>query len=176
MKDPHHQREAEKYANPIASRELILKLLAKQGPLNRKEIAERLSVSGEEQAEALRRRLRAMERDGQVIRNRKNGYLPLRESELIRGRVIAHRDGFGFLANDKGGDDLFLSPKQMRSLLHGDRAVVRVVGVDRSTEARLGGRRRTTRPARHRRRARGLIADRPMLRPAHGALSHPGVG
>jgi len=131
IKDPHQQREAEKYERPIASRELMLEILGEQGPLNREAMSEILGLKEPEQLEALRRRLRAMERDGQVVRNRRGGYLPLKESDLIRGRVIAHRDGFGFLANDEGGDDLFLSPKQMHSLLHGDRAVVRVVGVDR---------------------------------------------
>ena len=138
IKDPHHQREAGKYERPIASRELLLEILGEQGPLNRDEVAKILEFKEPEEFEALRRRLRAMERDGQVVRNRRGGYLPLKESELIRGRVIAHRDGFGFLVNDEGGDDLFLSPKQMRSLLHGDRAVVRVVGVDRRGRREAG--------------------------------------
>jgi ribonuclease R len=130
-RDPHHQREAQKYASPIASRELILELLDQQGPLKLEALAEKLSLMEDpDQYEALRRRLRAMERDGQVIRNRRDGYLPLQESELIRGRVIAHPDGFGFLQNDAGGDDLFLSPREMKVLLHGDRAVVRVIGID----------------------------------------------
>ena len=131
IKDPHYQREAEKYENPVASRELILEVLAKHGPLNRKELAEYFSLESDDLREGLRRRLRAMERDGQVVRNRRGGYLPLKESDLIRGRVIAHPDGFGFLASDEGGDDLFLSPKEMHKVLHGDRVVVRVVGVDR---------------------------------------------
>ncbi|HID81053.1 MAG TPA: ribonuclease R [Chromatiales bacterium] len=131
FKDPHSKREAAKYENPIASRELILEVLGKQGPLNRKELASIFSIDTDDAREGLRRRLRAMERDGQIVQNRRGGYLPLKESDLIRGRVIAHPDGFGFLANDEGGDDLFLSPKQMHKVLHGDRVVVRVVGVDR---------------------------------------------
>ena len=47
------------------------------------------------------------------------------------GRVIGHPDGFGFLVPDEGGDDLFLSPRQMRAVFHGDRVVVRVTGIDR---------------------------------------------
>ena len=81
--------------------------------------------------EALQRRLSAMERDGQVIRNRRGDFGLIDRMDLVTGRVIGHRDGFGFLRPDDAGADLFLSPRQMRSLMHGDRAVVRVVRVDR---------------------------------------------
>ena len=40
---------------------------------------------------------------------------------LVEGRVIAHRDGYGFLARDDGGDDVFLPAREMRGLMHGDR-------------------------------------------------------
>ena len=130
--DPHRQREEEKYENPVASRELILEILKQsRGPMSRKALAKKLKYNDEARLEGLRRRLRAMERDGQLVRNRRNAYLPITEAELVKGRVTAHPDGFGFLIPDEGGEDLFLSPKQMRCLLHGDRAVARVTGVDR---------------------------------------------
>ena len=72
-----------------------------------------------------------MERDGQIIRNRRGDFGLTGRMDLVTGRVIGHRDGFGFLRPDDAGADLFLSPRQMRSLMHGDRAVVRVVRVDR---------------------------------------------
>lgn len=131
-KDPHRAREQKKYDNPIPSREFIMELLTEQGtPMRREEIAERLELSEDDQLEALRRRLNAMERDGQLVRNRRGALCLVNKKDLIAGRVIAHQDGFGFLKPDEGGDDLFLSPRQMHSLLHGDRAVVRVVGIDR---------------------------------------------
>ena len=130
-KDPHRVREAKKYANPIPSREYIMEQLARFGaPLGRDKLAAMLDLQEEEELEALRRRLNAMERDGQLIRNRRDGFCLVNKKDLIAGRVIGHRDGFGFLKPDNGGDDLFLTPRQMRPLLHGDRAVVRVVGVD----------------------------------------------
>lgn len=131
-KDPHASREAKKYDQPIASRELILDYLEDcGGPRRREQIAEDLSIEGEEALEALRRRLRAMERDGQVVRNRRGGYGVIDKMDLVRGRVIGHPDGFGFLSREGGGDDIFLSPKEMRCLLHGDRALVRILGQDR---------------------------------------------
>ncbi|WP_082922916.1 ribonuclease R [Halothiobacillus diazotrophicus] len=131
--DPNAALEAEKYDNPVASREFILQVLTEHdGPLTLNRMISQLEYDGdEERIEGLTRRLRAMERDGQVIRNRRGGYVPVTQTELVRGRVLGHRDGFGFLVPDDGGDDVFLSPRVMRALLNGDRAVVQVTGVDR---------------------------------------------
>jgi ribonuclease R len=132
QQDPLAEREAAKYDNPIPSREFIMDLLAERGKLMRRDdIAEALGLEDEDQLEALRRRLNAMERDGQLIQNRREGYGLVDKLDMVRGRIIAHPDGFGFLVPDEGGDDLFLSGRTMREVLHGDRAVARVVGLDR---------------------------------------------
>ncbi|TAL52572.1 MAG: RNB domain-containing ribonuclease, partial [Methylovulum sp.] len=131
-KDPYAQREAEKYENPIPSRELILQYIEHAGkPLLRKEIADAFSLDSEDQLEALRRRLRAMERDGQLLFNREQRYCLVNNKDLIVGRIIGHADGFGFIRPDDGSDDLFLSPREMNPLLHNDRAMVRIVGIDK---------------------------------------------
>ncbi|MBD3670812.1 MAG: VacB/RNase II family 3'-5' exoribonuclease, partial [Gammaproteobacteria bacterium] len=131
-KDPHADREAKKYDNPIPSREFIMKVLDAEGePMDREGIARALDIRGSDQKEALRRRLRAMERDGQLLYNRRGGYCLVSKLDLLRGRVIGHPDGFGFLVPDDGGDDLFLSAREMRRLFHGDRAVVSIMGIDR---------------------------------------------
>ncbi|MDH5786055.1 MAG: VacB/RNase II family 3'-5' exoribonuclease, partial [Chromatiales bacterium] len=132
VQDPHQAREAQKYDNPIPSREFIMALLEEAGrPMYRDDIAEALEVDNEEQLEALRRRLRAMERDGQLLFNRRGGYGLVTKMDLVRGRVIGHADEFGFLVPDDGGDDLFLSAREMHACLHGDRVVARVSGIDR---------------------------------------------
>ncbi|OTE96329.1 ribonuclease R [Crenothrix sp. D3] len=131
-KDPFAQREAEKYENPIPSRELILQLIEQAGkPLARTDIASSFHLESEDDLEALRRRLRAMERDGQVLFNRAQQYCLVDNKNLIVGRVIGHADGFGFVRPDDGSDDLFLSPREMNPLLHNDRALVRIAGVDK---------------------------------------------
>ncbi len=130
--DPYHAREAKKYDNPIPSREFIMETLQERGvPMDFHGVAEALGLADEDQLEALRRRLLAMERDGQLVRNRKDNYCLVNKRDLIVGRVIGHPDGFGFLKPDDGGDDLYLSFKEMRPLFHDDRAVVRVTGMDR---------------------------------------------
>jgi len=130
--DPHAVREAGKYENPIPSREFILAHIAERAePLDFAQIASALGLHDEDQLEALRRRLNAMSRDGQLIRNRREGFVLVNHQDLVSGRIIGHPDGFGFLVPDGGGDDLFLSPRQMQSVMNGDRAVARVTGIDR---------------------------------------------
>ncbi|MDX5373534.1 MAG: ribonuclease R [Pseudomonadaceae bacterium] len=130
--DPEAAREAEKYENPIPSRELILQHLSERGsPAAREELVAEFGLTTDEQLEALRRRLRAMERDGQLIYTRRGTYAPVDKLDLIRGRISGHRDGFGFMIPDDGSDDLFLSPAQMRLVFDGDRVLARVSGLDR---------------------------------------------
>ncbi len=130
-KDPFADREAAKYDTPIPSREFILSVLTEaQRLMNREELAYAFGLSREEDLEALRRRLRAMERDGQLLRNRRGGYGLVERMDMVRGHIVAHPDGFGFLVPDEGGDDLFLSPRQMRAVFHDDRVVARVTGID----------------------------------------------
>ncbi len=131
-RDPHHQREAKRYARPIPSRELILEVLKEAGvPLDFVAVAEVLGLTDEQDLVALERRLGAMVRDGQLVRNRLEAYCIVNKRDLIAGRVIGHPDGFGFVKPDDGGDDLYLYPREMRALFHNDRVVARVTGRDR---------------------------------------------
>jgi ribonuclease R len=136
--DPHREREAARYENPIASRELILQTLAEAGvPLTDAELAERLAIAADER-EAFERRLAAMEREAQILRNRKGAILVARKLHLVAGRVEGHPDGYGFLVPDEG-EDLYLGPHEMRKVLHGDRVMASRSGVDHRgrTEAKI---------------------------------------
>ena len=107
-------------------------MLEKHGkPLQRKGIVSALEVESDDSREILRRRLRAMVRDGQLIQTRRNAFgLPAR-MDLVKGRISAHRDGFGFVIPDDGGSDLYISSREMRKVLHGDRVLANVTGTDR---------------------------------------------
>jgi ribonuclease R len=50
-------------------------------------------------------------------------------SGLVSGRLIAHRDGYGFVVPDdpRIGADIFIPPLGMHSALHGDRVEVHVI-------------------------------------------------
>ncbi|WP_264273291.1 ribonuclease R [Duffyella gerundensis] len=138
--DPFQEREAEKYENPIPSREFILAHLDKrEKPASREELAQEMNISGEEQLEALRRRLRAMERDGQLVFTRRQCYALPERLDLLRGKVIGHRDGFGFLRAEGQKEDFYLSAEQMKMCMHGDIILAQPMGADRKgrREARV---------------------------------------
>ncbi len=119
--------------NAVApERNEIIEMLEKHGrPLQRKGIVDALKVESDDSREILRRRLRAMVRDGQLIQTRRNAFgLPAR-MDLVKGRISAHRDGFGFVIPDDGGSDLYISSREMRKVLHGDRVLAGVTGTDR---------------------------------------------
>lgn len=130
--DPHAQREARRYERPIPSREAILAFLQEHGELAKAAvIADQLGLVEEQDLLALDKRLAAMLRDGQVHQNRRGGFGVASKLNLIPGVVLANADGYGFLRPDEGGDDLYLSPAQMRAVLHGDRVLASVVEVRR---------------------------------------------
>lgn len=129
--DPNYERERSRYEKPAPSREFILGYLAQRGmTLSWQALCKAWQLDDEE-AEALDRRLKAMERDGKLIRNRRQGYGVPAKMDLIKGRVIGHADGHGFLRPEDGSGDLYIPPRHMRQLLHGDRIVAHIRGVDR---------------------------------------------
>ncbi|OCA52496.1 ribonuclease R [Photorhabdus namnaonensis] len=119
--DPFLGREAEKYESPIPSREYILDIIAKHTvPVSRQELAQELNLINDEDIEALRRRLRAMERDGQLVFTRRQCYALPERLDLLKGTVIGHRDGYGFLRVEGRKDDFYLSAEQLKMAIHGD--------------------------------------------------------
>ncbi|UZJ44483.1 ribonuclease R [Marinimicrobium sp. C6131] len=127
--DPYAEREAQKYDNPVPSREFILQLLEDApGPVTHPEVCEMLNIRDEDQVEAVRRRLIAMARDGQLVSNRRGAFARLDKIDVIRGRVQGHKDGYGFVIPAKGGNDLYLHNRQMRRVFDGDEVLVRVTG------------------------------------------------
>ncbi|ABE58243.1 ribonuclease R [Chromohalobacter israelensis] len=131
--DPHAEREASKYDNPVPSREYLFARLEEYGkPITPENLSRMLAVDDEERLEGVRRRLAAMERDGQILRNRRGAYALIDKLDLIRGRVQGHRDGMGFLIREDGKKpDLVLPPRQMRRVFDGDQVLVRISGRDR---------------------------------------------
>ena len=96
--DPHAGRESANYENPLPSREFILQVMTEQGvPLHVDELYALLDI-GEHEREIFNRRLNAMEREGQIMRNRKNALCIAEKLHLIAGKIQGHADGFGFLA------------------------------------------------------------------------------
>lgn len=129
--DPHAAAEAEKYDNPVASRDALLMVLNALGkPATHEEVCAALDETDEERVEAIRRRLIAMCRDGQLVGNRRDQFVPIDKTDLIIGLVQGHPDGYGFVLR-KEADDVFLSMNQMSKVFHGDKVAVRIMGYDR---------------------------------------------
>ena len=117
-------------ANPESYGDEILAALERAGaPLTRKELVAGISGSGRERA-AFEASLAELEKSGRVVHNRAGSFLVAKRIAVIAGRIEGHRDGHGFLVPDDGGPSVFLPPPEMRQVMHGDRAAVRVSGQD----------------------------------------------
>ena len=82
-------------------------------------LAKRLGIDKIE-AEAMNRRVDAMLRDGELIMKAGGKFHLGREPKTEIGTVSRHRDGFGFIAAEGGGDDLFVAPHSLEGVMHGD--------------------------------------------------------
>ncbi|MBE0366378.1 ribonuclease R [Pseudoalteromonas aurantia] len=139
--DPYLSREQDKYENPVPSREFILehikKVSAKAATFSH--LCSDLNVFESERQIAFKRRLRAMERDGQLHFNKFKRYVIPTDDGLVKGRVIGHRDGFGFLVVEGEPKDWFVAKHQMNMVLHGDIVLAKAAsrGSGGKVEARI---------------------------------------
>lgn len=130
--DPNYPQEAEKYDNPIPSREFIVEIIRQfNAPMSKEDILHALHIKDEEQQEGMRRRLRAMENDGQLVFTKGKRYALPEKLDLLKGTVIGHRDGYGFLQIDGQKDDWFIPNSQMQRTMHGDFVLAQPNGTDR---------------------------------------------
>lgn len=104
----------------------ILKLVAER-PLDKVELSKSLNLPPDDRG-ALRNLLANMERDGEVARIRKDRYIIPEEADLFTGVIQFHASGTAHVLAEKAGDvDLFISPENTWTAMHGDRVVARLV-------------------------------------------------
>ena len=136
--DPNASSEAQKYDNPIPSRELILSKISDLGEATHQQLAKAFDITDADQFDAMGNRLKAMARDGQVNREgRPYRYRPVTQQDIVSGTVSAHPKGFGFVVL-QDMPDLFLHEKQMRWVFNGDS--VEAVGTSTDNRGRTEGR------------------------------------
>jgi ribonuclease R len=128
--DPNLELEKSRYADPIASRELLLKHLSEAPePLTAARLAKRLGISTDAQRQALTKRLAAMVRDGQAIEG-PNGFATAGEGERVAGRVRGRANGDVLVLPDDGSAPLVLARADTATLMHNDRVEVLAVGMN----------------------------------------------
>jgi ribonuclease R len=108
----------------------ILDLMAEEDrPLLLREILRRLGLEKEQRHQA-RECLRDLADAGKVVRIRGNRYGLPSKMNLIVGRVKAHPDGYGFVIPEaEGEEDIFISPRNLKEAMHGDRVVARIESI-----------------------------------------------
>jgi ribonuclease R len=128
--DPNLELEKSRYADPIASRELLLKHLGEAPePLSAARLAKRLGLHTDAQRDALAKRLAAMVRDGQAIEG-PNGFATAGEGERVAGRVRGRANGDVLVLPDDGSAPLVLARADTATLMHNDRVEVLAVGMN----------------------------------------------
>src|SRR5271169_6535581 len=128
--DPNLELEKSRYADPIASRELLLKHLSEAPePLTAARLAKRLGLNTDAQRDALDKRLVAMVRDGQAIQG-PNGFAAAGEGERVAGRIRGRANGEVLVLPDDGSAPLVLARVDTATLMHNDRVEVLAVGMN----------------------------------------------
>lgn len=95
-------------------------------PLNYKEIVSLMRLSHPE-ARALKRLLRQLMREGEIVMTRKGLYGPSQDMNLVTGRFEAHRDGYGFVILEKPGErDIFVPARRTMGAMDNDRVIARI--------------------------------------------------
>jgi ribonuclease R len=87
----------------------------------------------------LKNLLEDMADNGEVARLKGNSYVLPGEVKTVRGRISVHRDGYGFVVPEGGGEDIFIPGKFMKGALHGD-LVEATAGQSRMGGNKLDGR------------------------------------
>ena len=124
MRRPAHPK------SPLESKvgDKILALFARK-PRERLTPAEILRRAGlaRDELQLVIEALRELCRDGQLVRLKKNHYALADREHLVKGRVHAHPNGYGFLIpENRDLQDLYLNRREMRRVMHGDQVMVRI--------------------------------------------------
>lgn len=114
----------------VLSAEQILRLMEEEDrPLLLKEVLRSLGLQKEEKQKA-KELLKGLAEEGKIVRIRGNRYGLPSKMNLVVGRVKCHPDGYGFVISEKEGEeDVFISPRNLKEAMHGDRVVARVESV-----------------------------------------------
>lgn len=133
--DPNKELEAQKYTNPIPSREFILKYLKDLGfPATIENIAEALGIDKRSQFEGLVNRLGAMDRDGQIVKDKSFYRLADHKHLYMTSKVRSDRDGRLVLFSHVEQAEVVISPMYAKMLFVGDEVAAKVIGLNKKNQ------------------------------------------
>lgn len=135
-RDPFLERETQKYEIPVPSREFILATLneLKGQGIKRRALIKHFELDDPTLQEALRRRLKAMVRDGQLLKTPK-GYFVATHMEACEGIIVIDREGEGYL-HTKTGQKISLNGPSLRGYYDGDRVEAQILTMDTHDKGR----------------------------------------
>ncbi len=123
------ERNKEKRHPGFSAEELLQFMKEEDRPLLLREILRRLGLGKEQRREA-RECLRDLADEGKVVRIRGNRFGLPAKMNLVVGRVKTHPDGYGFVLPEKEGEeDIFISPRNLKEAMNGDRVVARIESI-----------------------------------------------
>jgi ribonuclease R len=123
------EKRTDRKRGDISAEELLQIMKEEDRPLLLREILHRLGLQKEQKKDA-REWLRGLAEEGRVVRIRGNRYGLPSKMNLIVGRVKAHPDGYGFvIPESEGEEDIFISPRNLKEAMHGDRVVARIESI-----------------------------------------------
>jgi len=96
--------------------------------LKAKEIARALQIKNDDYLE-LRKTLRQLAEQGRIVRLPKNRFSAPVKTRAIAGVLRVNSQGYGFVVREDGGEDVFISRKNMGTALHRDRVAVQLFAV-----------------------------------------------
>ena len=82
----------------------------------------------DDEYKTFKKALKTMEKEGLIVRTKKDRYAVPERLGLITGRLQAHSKGYGFLIPDVEGEkDVFIPSNCMNGALNGDRVLVEII-------------------------------------------------
>lgn len=138
-KDPFAAREAEKYEKPVPSREFILAhLQTRNAPASLREFCEDFNLQDEDDIEAIRRRLKAMLRDGQIEQVAKRRYWLMGRRTLVKGKIIIDKKNMLWVVPEDRSSRIALPYFTDTKVMQGNSVIVSVPDMSDPTEPREG--------------------------------------
>ncbi|WP_440903335.1 ribonuclease R [Catenovulum sp. SX2] len=116
--------------HPLLAEKVCQFVSEQSQPISYVELCNQFNINDKDAQHELTACLKALEAEGRVIIDKQQNYATAEVLGLVVGRVVGHKDGFGFVSLPKGQKDLYLAQGQMATVLHGDLVLAKALGSD----------------------------------------------